>query len=415
MPVVTADPWSRVLRHPWFQDNDEATLFEFEGVVKYVPLILGGGLFAFTILVAALGPIDWRFDNAAKVYGFLLACLLALAAGDVLSVRKRPRVARLTPATTIPASLLVVVGAVLYLLLYPLTVHEATGTWYPDVYQGLVHSGRAYAAKTYAQEHMTQYAVYLGMVVGPLTIGVIPLTLFFFPRLSRPARVLGILVLVLSLALGVAQAINQDVGEICGYVILFLVVVAATARGSRWERWTRVARCGVAALLTALIFLSYYSIVIHNRVATDVADSQGTVTAQSTDDAMAGDALHSFGQRRDDSPLPHGADAAARAWRDAEQLPHPGVQGAVHGHGLALAPHLGPRVLDLRPSQRGACPRPERGHHRGAHLRGGDRRSRLDRRGPVVDVLHPSGFGHHLSRRRAAHGRDRVRLRALLA
>ena len=78
-------------------------------------------------------------------------------------------------------------------------------------------------------------------------------------------------------------------------------MVAATARGSRWERWTRVARCGVAALLTALIFLSYYSIVIHNRVATDVADSQGTVTAQSTDDAMAGYALHSFGQRRDDS------------------------------------------------------------------------------------------------------------------
>ena len=135
MPVVTADPWSRVLRHPWFQDNDEATLFEFEGVVKYVPLILGGGLFAFTILVAALGPIDWRFDNAAKVYGFLLACLLALAAGYVLSVRKRPRVARLTPATTIPASLLVVGGRrASDLLLYPLTVHEATGTWYPDVY-----------------------------------------------------------------------------------------------------------------------------------------------------------------------------------------------------------------------------------------------------------------------------------------
>jgi len=263
--------------------------------------MLGGGLFAFTILVTAIGPIDWRFDNAAEVYGFLLACLLALTAGYVLSVRSRPRAAPVTHASTIPASLLVVVGAVLYLLLYPLAVHDATGQWYPDVYRGLVHSGQAYAAKTSAQEHLTQYAVYLGMIVSPVTIGVIPLTLFFFPRLSRTARVLGLLVLVLSLALGVAQAINQDVGEICGYVVLFLVVVAATARGSRRERWTRVARCGVAAALTGVIFLSYYSVVIHNRVATDVADSQGSVAAQSTDDAMNDYALHSLGERRDDS------------------------------------------------------------------------------------------------------------------
>ncbi len=297
---MSGDTWSRMTGHSWLRDADAPTLFEFEGGVKYVPLALCGGLFAFTILVAAMGPIDWRFDNSFAVYSFLLASLAFLIAGYLLAVRRR-RGSPTSGARVISASALVVAGSLLYLVLYPLTVHEATGMWYPDVYQGLVHSGHAYAAKSYAQEHLTQYAVYLGMVVAPLTIGVIPLTLFFFPRLSRPARVLGLLVLVLSLALGVAQAVNQDVGEICGYVVLFLVVVAATARGSRRERWTRVARCLVAAVLTSLIFLSYYSVVIHNRVATDVAANQGTVTEQSTDDAMAAYALHSLGQRRDGS------------------------------------------------------------------------------------------------------------------
>lgn len=320
MPVVTSGPWARVVRHPWLRDNETAGIFAFEGIVKYVPLVMGGGLFAFTILVAAIGPIDWRFDNAREVYGFLIACFLALVAGYVVSVRRRPR-PRGTAGPVIPASTLVIAGAVLYLLLYPLAVYEATGKWYPDIYRGLAHSGQAYAAKTYAQEHLSQYATYLGMLVAPLTIGVIPLTLFFFRRLSRPARALGLLVIALSLALGVAQAINQDVGEICGYVVVFLVIVAATARGSRRERWTRVARCGVAAILTCCVFLGYYSLVIHNRVATDVAD-QGTETGQSTDEAMAADALHNFGRLRNDSIF------------------YQTVPTAVQGRGLMLSSYL---------------------------------------------------------------------------
>ena len=141
---------SRLTRHPQQQDTDAPLLFSFDGTTRYVPILAGGGLFAATVLLLAIGPIDWRLDNSPAVYSFLVACLVAMCLGFVWAVRRRQQPAAETAGNRLQASALVVLGSLVLLLLYPLTVYNSTGSWYPDVVEGLGDPGKAYADKTAA-------------------------------------------------------------------------------------------------------------------------------------------------------------------------------------------------------------------------------------------------------------------------
>ncbi|SEB86035.1 hypothetical protein SAMN04489844_1208 [Nocardioides exalbidus] len=292
--------WSDVLRHRQMRDTDAPLLFSFTGATRLVPLLAGAGLFAVTIVVSLIGPIDWQLDNPAKVYAFLLACLVAMCAGYLWAVRRQPEPLFATGGARLSASSILVVGALVYLVLYPLTVYNSTGNWYPDVVGGLTDPGRAYAEKTAAELEIPQVATYLGMLVAPLTIGILPLTLFFWPRISRLARTLGVITTLLSLALGVSRAVNQDVGEIAGYLVLFLVLVASTSTQHTRSRWRRVAACVAGAALVTGAFLAYYSSTLSGRVAADV-EASDSPEKESIDDAMTSTALASFGEERSDS------------------------------------------------------------------------------------------------------------------
>ena len=292
---------TRLARHPQLRDTDAPLLFSFDGTTRYVPILAGGGLFAATILICAIGPIDWRIDNPPVVYGFLVVCLLALCLGFVWAVRRRDDRPAGTASSRIQASTLVVLGSIVYVLLYPLTVYNSTASWYPDLVEGLTDPGKAYADKTAAGLEIPQLATYAGMLVAPLTITVIPLTLFFWPRLSRLARVLGVTTIVLGLALGISRAVNQDVGEIAGYLVLFLALVATTSGTDDRGRWRRVTACVVGAVLVVGGFLAYYNANISGRVESNVEQSGDD--SESVDDAKRATALASFGVERTSSPF----------------------------------------------------------------------------------------------------------------
>jgi hypothetical protein len=300
----------RILSHPQLRDNDAPLLFGFSGSTRYVPLLAGAGLFVVALLLSLFGPIDWQMDNGAEVYGFLVACLVAMMAGYWWAVRRkadRPVGGR----WPLPqASAIVVLGSALYLLLYPLTVYDGTGQWFPNVAEGLLHPGQAYAGKAAAELAIPQYAVYLGTLIAPLTIAVLPLTLFFWPRLSRLARVLGVAVILCTLALGVSRAVNQDVGDLCGYIVLFLVLVASTAREGHGRR-RRVVTCLVGAALVGGLFLGYYHTVISGRVEADTVTS-GRHQHESLNEALRNQALVSLGTERTGSVFYSVVPAAAQ-------------------------------------------------------------------------------------------------------
>lgn len=288
-------------RHPQLRDREAPLLFSFDGATRYVPVVAGAGLFATTIVLSAVGPIAWQIDDAARMYGFLLACLVAMVGGFVWAVRRRSEPPADTVGSRLHASTFVVLGSLVYLLLYPLTVYNSTGSWYPDVLEGLGDPGKAYADKTAAALEIPQVATYAGMLVAPLTITVIPLTLFFWPRLSRLARILGVTTIVLGLAVGVSRAVNQDVGEIAGYLVLFLALVATTSDARTGTpsrgRWRRVTACVAGTVVVVGLFLAYYDTIISGRIESNVGNDD---TAE-VERAKSATALASFGEPRRDS------------------------------------------------------------------------------------------------------------------
>ncbi|WP_181309859.1 hypothetical protein [Nocardioides campestrisoli] len=288
-----------------YADRDVPLLFRFEGFTRYVPLALSAGFFAASVLWALIGPIDWKIDSPVKVFGFVGLCLAALVGGYVLAVRRSTRPPAAISAdgdpadaepAALPASGLLLVASLAFLVLYLPVVHASTGRWYPDVITGLTDAGAAYERAKDAESLTSGLAFYLKILAGPLTILILPLTLFFWPRLTRAAKVAGATCLVLSVALTVSQGVNKGVADICAYVILFLVLLLVSSLRSRERR--RAARSAVGIVLVAGLFLGYYVSTMNSRVAEDQS-SEGRVKAKDVDDAMSLNALQGVGDVRE--------------------------------------------------------------------------------------------------------------------
>lgn len=292
------------------KDRDAELLFGASWGSRMAPLFVCGGFFLFTVALVAIGPLDWNLANPALLFGFLLLSAALLAVGYHFGVRGDDSL----PShhhSKISASLLVVLGALVFLIHYPFALETATGKWYPDVWRGLTEAGRAYDIKIYLAEHSSQASTYVGIILAPVTLSVIPLTLFFFTRLSPLARILGITVVIAEIASGVAQATNKSVAETCAYIVLFLVLTAASSTGARAGR--RVALCALASVLVVGGFFAYYNASITSRVATDISQpDDGTdprdrraleAQAEATMEGLETSSLLSIAERREWSPF----------------------------------------------------------------------------------------------------------------
>lgn len=255
------------VRPTWSRDLDRPLVFHFSGVTKYVPLVVTMGLFLVSWVLLVVGPIDWHLVEPLRVHLFLAAATVAMVGGYVVAVRGRP--GERGPARRLDASMLVVAAAVVYLVLYLPVVHTTTGRWYPDVWGGLSDAGAAYAENKERNESVSPLFLYLRMLVAPLTILLFPLTLFLWPRLTRLARFLGTLCVLLSVALTVAQGINRGVAEFCGQLVLFLVLVAAASLSR--ERRGRLVRSVVGIGLVVGLFFGYYATTMNSRISADAA------------------------------------------------------------------------------------------------------------------------------------------------
>lgn len=270
----------------WARDSDRPLVFEFAGVTRYVPLVVTLGLFVVSWALVVLGPIDWHLTDPARVHLFLACATLAFVAGYAVAVRWR-RTTGAAARSPLDASALVVAGAVVYLLLYVPVTWTTTGDLLPDVWHGLRDAGSAYAENKRLNESTTPLFLYLRMIVAPLTILLFPLTLFLWPRLSRPARVLGTTCVVLSVALTVAQGINRGVAEFTGQLVLFLVLVAGSSLSR--ERRGRLVRSLVGIVLVVACFLAYYATTMNSRIEADGAADESSST--DTDERMRDTAM----------------------------------------------------------------------------------------------------------------------------
>lgn len=271
-PPDTADaPDRTVRRSAVLTDRESPLVLRFEGLTRLVPLIVCGGFVIVTVLLLVLGPLDWHLKGPVRVFAFLGAALTALLGGYLWATLRRDSTQVIDQEQAhrrpLSASALVIAASIVYLVFYPPTVHTTTGSWLPNVWQGLTDSGTAYANNKYYNENGSQVVLYLRMLVAPLTIVILPVTLYFWPRLSTLARVLGVVCVLASVSLTIAQGINRGVAELCANVILFLALVAGSALTRR--QFAKALKATVGIVLVGALFAGYYSLTINDRIADD--------------------------------------------------------------------------------------------------------------------------------------------------
>ena len=189
-----------------FTGNNELTLTtRFNGVSKFSPIILGG-FFLCTILIFVFGPLNWPVKNPFTLYAFLFLCLVALIFGYSIAVLKTKTY---QAVININIERLLIFGAIVFLLCNIPTVYVTTGKLYPDVYTGITNTGLAYRYNKYYNLTMSPIPLYIRMLLSPFMFFVTPITIYFTFKLSIKGKILGVLVIVLTVFLGIAQSVNK--------------------------------------------------------------------------------------------------------------------------------------------------------------------------------------------------------------
>ena len=291
--------------------NDQKKLtMSYTGITRFAPLIVVGGFFLITILLFAFGPLDWNLKNPLKLYGFLSACIVALTGGYMLSVYK-------TKTDTKPVGIniekLLIIGAIIYLIMYIPTVYITTGKFYPDIYTGITDTGLAYRTSKLFNETASPIILYVRMLISPAMIFVTPITIYFLSKLSTKAKVLGISVIVLTTFLGIAQGINKNVADITAQLVLALIIVLLAATGkTRKQLLKHRLKIVALILIIVLLFLLYYANGMTNRVTSDLESDPALEDAVDKDhkhdkidqetitDAINTTAQFSFGTPKED-------------------------------------------------------------------------------------------------------------------
>ena len=250
------------------RNNDTALAMPYEGVVRFVPLVICGGFFFVTILLHAFGPTDWGIQNPFALYSFLFLCLFALIGGYLLATFKGKTG---EGKVNLNAGNILTVGAVVFLLLFFPLCRLTTGKWFPDVYFGITNTGAAYRLTKYYSDIAPNFLFYLRIALSPVLFVVMPITFFFFPKLSKVQKALGISTIALNVALGIAQGVNKHVADLCMQLILVLIILLfCGGKKTKKERLIYCAKILALILVICALFVLYYWNSMNNRVATDI-------------------------------------------------------------------------------------------------------------------------------------------------
>ena len=284
--------------------EDKRTQFRYEGAMKYAPLVLCEGFFVAIVLLFAFGPYDWHLSNGPKLFLFLGSAALALLAGYLFAARRAGGVTGESPSAGLQArsvdvqtalasepgprstsrlrrilgkedsqrnfdaSMVVIVCSLVYLIIYLPTVMTTTGKVIPDLVTGLTNAGEAYRTSKYYNTHGSQTVLYIRMILGPFLIPVYPITVFFYTKLTRTARILGLSTIACTLVLGIAQGTNKAVADFTGYAVMFLVLLYISTPRGKASRKSRLAIVAAAVLIVGLFYGSYNN-TMHSRIAMD--------------------------------------------------------------------------------------------------------------------------------------------------
>ncbi len=208
----------------------------------------------FTVLLFAFGPWPYPVRDGTKLYFFLTCAHLALVAGYVSAANSKPS----GYFGRCSVDRLVLMGIVVNLLVFFPTSFFMTGDIIPDVRSAFQDLGTAYAESHNLRQENSPIIMYLRMFVSPLTVLLLPLTIYYWKKLKPFLRYLATVTILGDIALYIAIGTNAGIARF--FLVsswLFLASYLSAKRKLKWTRGgLRILVLGVVALLVVFLFFT---------------------------------------------------------------------------------------------------------------------------------------------------------------
>lgn len=246
-------------------------MITYEGITKYIPLLICGGFYLITVLLFIFGPFNWNISNDVQLYSFLFLAFIALVIGYVVGVK----IKREKRTSNFNIDKILYVTFSIFIVMYVLNTYATTGRLLPDVIGGLMNSGNAYDVSHNISTGFSRMIIYLGILIAPITSFLTPLFFIYFKNISLLNKILGIIVLLLNLSTGIAQGVINAYAIIAFQIIMMLVIYL-------FSNFKEKSLKQILVIITIIIciglsFILYYKTVMGNRL---ISDAQGLVNTE---------------------------------------------------------------------------------------------------------------------------------------
>lgn len=241
------------------QGSANDTEIEYNGITKYIPLIICGGFYLITILLFKFGPFEWNIKNETQLYIFLSATIIALTSGYIVGTKIKFKKKKIS----VNANHIMYISFTVYLISYILNCYSTTGKFYPDVIRGILNSGLAY--KTSHNVIVSIY--YFTILLSPLTSLILPLLFIYSKSLNKKSKIMGWTTIILSISMGVAQGVINSYAKSSFQISMFLLIYM-------FSNIKKITIKKIIIILTTILvlftsFFIYYKTVMKNRLIWD--------------------------------------------------------------------------------------------------------------------------------------------------
>lgn len=202
-----------------------------------LPLLFFEAYLALTIALFFWGPWPWEPASPALLFAYLAAAQVAIAVGYLLSWRSLERSAAAgdDPAAAQERALSFLRTAVwiAWLMAIPSSLSR-TGTMLPDVIEGIRNPGPVYNANFERLEAGNPFVLveYLRLLLSPFVVGLLPVAVVYWSRMSRGLKVAGLSAIAFHLSLYLATGTNKGLADALVSLpwLVFLGVTLGTLR-----------------------------------------------------------------------------------------------------------------------------------------------------------------------------------------
>lgn len=225
-----------------------------------LPLVFFQAYLGLTVLLFFVGPWPWGPDNPGALLAYLLAAQVAIAAGYLLSWSRVSALAESPPDAgwmderAVGFIRLAVIATLV--MLVPTSLSR-TGHWFPNVVEGVLNAGAVYNENNARLEEGNAYVVaeYLRMLLSPLLVGLIPLTVVYWSRLSGKLKLGALVGIAAHLSLYLATGTNKGIADFAVTLpwLIWLGVCVGTLRLLVSGR-----TIGIAMIVLFVAFLAFF-------------------------------------------------------------------------------------------------------------------------------------------------------------